>query len=154
MSRFGIIPPEPPVIVSLDGLAPQFYTIVLSVVPNVADLVNETLRTDARQAWLYGFGREYDDGRGIVTNAPTGNTSWHKFGLALDFKTPPSAAVAAALRAAGIALGMDWPTFIDPPHIQAGPPMRRSPSSEAALLWGDGSDPSKLWTVVGAAGIG
>ncbi len=151
MTTFGVIPAEPPVIVSLDGLAPKFRAAVLSVVPNLATLVNETLRTNERQAWLYGFGREYDDGRGIVTNAPTGNTSWHTFGLALDFRNPPDAITAAALRAANVALGMDWPTFVDPPHVQWGEPMRRSPSSEAAVLWGDGSDPLKLWQVVGAA---
>ena len=38
-------------------------------------IVAETLRTDERQEFLYGFGRDYDDGRGIVTHSRAA-TSW------------------------------------------------------------------------------
>lgn len=149
---YGIIPPEPPVIRSLDGLAPKFRAALLSVFPALDESsISESLRTDARQRWLYGFGREYDDDRGIVTNAPTGATGWHMFGLALDFKDAALVrANAQRLREAGVALGMDWPTFVDGPHTQHGAPMRRSPSSEAAALFASGGYEA-VWAAVGAA---
>lgn len=152
MSAFGIIPPEPPVIRSLDGLAPKFREALLSVFPGFDEkYVSESLRTDARQEWLYGFGREYDDDRGIVTNAPTGDAGWHKFGLALDFKASGLVrSNAIALRGAGLSLGLDWPRFVDPPHIQAGPPMRQSPSAQAAAIFSDGGFEA-LWKEVGWA---
>jgi len=53
----------------LEVLAPAFrrkIDAVLEAVPYAT--VAETLRTDARQQFLYGFGRDYDDGRGIVTH--------------------------------------------------------------------------------------
>jgi hypothetical protein len=46
--------------------------------------VFETLRTAERQSYLYGFGRQYDDGRGVVTKAKTNLRSWHGYGLAAD----------------------------------------------------------------------
>jgi peptidoglycan L-alanyl-D-glutamate endopeptidase CwlK len=46
--------------------------------------IGETLRTAERQEFLHGFGRIYDDGRGIVTAATTNLTSWHGYGLAVD----------------------------------------------------------------------
>jgi hypothetical protein len=152
VSAFGTIPPEPPVIRSLDGLAPKFRAALLSVFPALdAGYVSESLRTDARQRWLYGFGREYDDDRGIVTNAPTGATGWHMFGVALDFKDAALvAANAEKLRAAGLALGMDWPRFKDGPHVQAGAPMRQSPSPEAAALFASGGYEA-VWNAVGWA---
>ncbi len=144
MSSYGVIPPEPPLIRSIDGLATKFKAMLLVVLPDLADLVNETLRTDARQRWLYGFGREYDDDRGIVTNAPTGDTSWHKFGLAVDFKDT----LVVAQHAQQLRAGMDWPKFKDPPHVQAGPPMRVSPSPEAAKLFAEGGFDA-VWDAVG-----
>ncbi len=150
MSAFGTVPPEPPAIRSIDGLAPKFRAALLSVMPDLAAHVIETLRTDERQAWLYGFGREYDDDRGIVTNAPTGNAGWHKFGVAADLDPRIVRANADALRAANIALGLDWPTFPDGPHCQHGSPMRRSPSSEAAALFASGGFEA-VWQAVGAA---
>lgn len=44
----------------------------------------ETFRTNQRQKFIYGFGREYDDGRGIVTKAYDAAWSWHGVGLAVD----------------------------------------------------------------------
>jgi hypothetical protein len=152
MSAFGVIPPEPPVIRSLDGLAPKFRDALLSVFPGFDEhYISESLRTDARQAWLYGFGREYDDDRGVVTNAPTGDQSWHRWGLALDFKDATLVkANAIALRASNLALGMDWPRFQDGPHVQWGAPMRQSPSTHAAAIVAE-SGIEALWAVVEAA---
>jgi hypothetical protein len=47
-------------------------------------LVAETFRTDRRQKFIYGFGRDYDDGRGIVTKSYDASWSWHGYGLAID----------------------------------------------------------------------
>ncbi len=47
-------------------------------------IVFEGFRSDERAAWLYKSGREFDDGRGIVTKAPTARKSWHRYGLAVD----------------------------------------------------------------------
>lgn len=54
-------------------------------------LLFETLRTNARQQFLYGFGREYDDdgaGRGVVTGAYDASWSMHGYGLAIDIIHP------------------------------------------------------------------
>jgi len=146
------------VVKSLDVLAPAFrdkIERVLEAVPyaNVA----ETLRTDARQRYLYGFGRDYDDGRGIVTHSETALDTWHHYGLAADIihKTKGWQAPAqwwqqlgAAAKAQGLVWGGDW-TFRDYPHIQWGAPMRRSPSPSAAkLLEAGGVD--AVWRAVGA----
>lgn len=146
---FGHIPKEPPAIRSLDGLAPKFLAALLSVYPNLAELVSETLRTDERQEWLHGFGRSYDDDRGIVTMAATADHGWHKFGLAVDLKRPPTEEEAEKLRAANISLGMDWQKFVDPPHLQWGEPMRQAPSERAADLYRT-EGVEALWRVVGA----
>lgn len=150
MSSFGVIPPEPPVITSLDVLAPKFRAAVLSVIPAAVVHISETERTNERQVWLYGFGREYDDDRGIVTNAPNAFAGWHFFCLALDFKDPQVVRDnAQALRDAGLSLGLDWPRFVDPPHVQWGYPMRQSPSSEAKALYESGGL-SAVWEAVQA----
>ena len=63
-------PPEVHADNSLDSLAPKFREAVEKILEQMGDAkVSETTRTFARQSYLYGFGREYDDGRGIVTNA-------------------------------------------------------------------------------------
>ncbi len=48
----------------------------------------ETVRTNARQQFIYGFGRSYDDGRGIVTGAYDASWSWHGYGMAIDIIHP------------------------------------------------------------------
>lgn len=152
MTHFGVVPPEVPAIRTLDGLAPKFREKVERVIERMHQFgrdatIAESLRTDERQAYLYGFGREYDDGRGIVTNAPTGNAGWHKFGLAVDIISAsqqwdaPSAFwtfLGVCAHSEGLAWGGEWPTFADRPHVQWGPPMRRSPSSRARELFLNG----------------
>lgn len=150
MAIFGIIPPEPLASRDIDTLAPKFRAALLFVLPDLADLVRETWRSDQRQRWLYGFGRQYDDDRGVVTNAPDDSASWHCFGLAVDLIEPPGPAVQGGLRGVNIALGMDWPTFKDYPHLQWGAPMRRSPSSRAMALYESGGF-AAVWAEVGAA---
>lgn len=77
--------PEPTRHKSLTELAPQFSSKVFELVTAIPNaVVFEALRTDERQRWLYGFGRDYDDGRGIVTKALSAFTSWHAFGMAVD----------------------------------------------------------------------
>jgi hypothetical protein len=85
--------PDPPTEVPADDdiakLAPRFAEKVADLIAEMQrrghdPVVVEAFRSDERQAWLYGFGREYDDGRGNVTGAPTGSKSWHRYGLAVD----------------------------------------------------------------------
>jgi hypothetical protein len=129
-------------------------------------IVAETLRTDARQQYLFGFGRDYDDGRGVVTHSRTADETWHAFGLAVDVISASKAwdaseqfwsdlEVAAELE--GLVSGRDWDGddattegFIDSPHIQWGKPMRRSPSPRAARLFALGGYQA-VWREVGAA---
>lgn len=74
-----------PAVRSLDVLAPKFRAALEALLADLPDAkVAETLRTPERQSFLYGFGRDYDDGRGIVTQAPTNLTTWHGYGLAAD----------------------------------------------------------------------
>lgn len=69
----------------LEGCAPGFVARVKLLLADIPDAyVAEGMRTAARQSWLYGFGRAYDDGRGEVTNAQTVLWGWHGFGLAAD----------------------------------------------------------------------
>lgn len=88
MAKFGIVPIEVPVQRSLDICAPKFATAVrdmmITLEGGLPEWVFETVRTEARQSFLFGFGRQYDDGRGIVTKAATALNSWHAFGLAVD----------------------------------------------------------------------
>ncbi len=86
-----------------------------------------------------------------MTNAATADHGWHKFGLAVDFRD--SGLVrrhSDALQAAGLSLGLNWPKFVDPPHVQWGPPMRQSPSSNAAALFASGGFQA-VWQAVEAA---
>lgn len=152
-------PAEPAADTSLDGLAPRFRSAVLVMLSTNADyMVAESLRTPERQAWLYGFGREYDDGRGVVTQAPTNLTTWHGYGLAVDivskahgWDAPPSfwANLGMSAQAAGLSWGGAWPRFQDRPHCQWGPPMRQAPSQHAAELMASGGMEA-VWKEVGA----
>jgi hypothetical protein len=87
--KFGIVPREVPKISSMALCAPRFVKqvdiLMASMVERGHDpVVFESLRTQERQAYLYGFGRRYDDGRGVVTKAVTAMDGWHFFGLAVD----------------------------------------------------------------------
>lgn len=163
MTRLPPPPPEPPSYCATDKLAPGFRAAAATVFTALAALgfhpcYRETWRSDERAAWLYGFGREYDDGRGIVTNAPTAAETWHHYGVAADFgdtrydggSEPQSFwdAVALHARAVGLAWGGDW-RLRDLPHVQWGAPMRVSPSSHEAELLAQGGMEA-VWREVGA----
>ena len=155
---------EEPCCRALTELAPRFADALdraLERVPNA--MVAETTRTDARQQWLYAFGRTVDDGRGVVTHSASALDTWHHYGLAADVIhatlgwTAPSSwwqQLGIAARGQGLAWGGDWPTFPDRPHIQWGAPMRRSPSPSAAQLLAAGGR-AAVWHAVGAVyGLG
>jgi peptidoglycan L-alanyl-D-glutamate endopeptidase CwlK len=131
MPRFGTVPVEVPVNRSLDDLAPAFRTAIQAVLSElgVQHWPFETRRTIDRQAYLYGFGRQYDDGRGVVTHADSVWTSWHGYGLAIDIvqkdNTPWDAPVTFWNQLGlcgerhGLAWGGRWRTP-DLPHLQWG----------------------------------
>lgn len=133
--------------------------------------VAEAFRSDERAAFLYGFGREYDDGRGVVTKVKSASKSWHRYGLAVDIVSAEHgydapAAFWTALREcateAGLRSGDDWDRdgvaveedpdehFADKPHVQFGPPMRVTPSDQAWILLERGGVEA-VWAAVGAA---
>jgi hypothetical protein len=161
VTRFGTIPPEPAPCKALDVLAPKFRDAVARVLMRLdaqghSAKIAESLRSDARQAWLYGFGRQYDDGRGIVTHAPNGNKGWHKFCLAVDIVhrdkewNAPFAfweALRDAAEAEGLTSGARW-KMADLPHIHWGK-CRVTPSEEAAALYAKGGC-AAVWDAVGA----
>ena len=120
-------------------------------------MVAESLRTDERQRFLFGFGRDYDDGRGIVTHSLVGCTSWHSYGLAVDVVSrsthwdAPNAfwsALGAAAAVHGLTWGGDWPTFPDKPHLQFAP-MPDSPSP-AIITTYQASGREAVWLEVAA----
>jgi hypothetical protein len=157
-------PQEPPADQSIECLAPGFRKKLTAMLAHLASIgfdpvISESCRSDERQAWLYGFGREWDDGRGKVTNAATGDHSWHKFGLAVDvvslahgWDAPETfwKALGACAHVEGLAWGGDWTGFEDRPHVQFGLPMRQAPSSRAAQLYAMGGNEA-VWAEVGAA---
>jgi peptidoglycan LD-endopeptidase CwlK len=148
--------PLPPIAIrvnsSLEPLAPKFRANVEELLNRMREkghdpMVVESLRTDARQKFLYGFGRDYDDGRGVVTHSQDADESWHGFGLAVDiisrskqWDAPPRfwADLGALAAALGLSWGGAWHSFKDKPHVQHGPPMRQSPSPRAARLFAEG----------------
>lgn len=159
--------PKPPaeikVIRSLDVLAPKFRAALERLIDamhakGLDATIAESLRTNERQAFLYGFGREYDDGRGVVTNSETGYTSWHFYGLAVDiisssqeWSAPERFWQTLGLYAhrEGLTWGGSWEKFPDKPHVQWGPPMRQSPSLRAKELYLNGGIEA-VWREVGA----
>lgn len=157
-------PAEPPIVQSLEMLAPKFRAKIDALLARFTALgfdpmIAESFRTDERQAWLFGFGRDYDDGRGIVTHAADGSTSWHRYGLAVDivsagqgWEASPSfwRSLGGCAHVESLAWGGDWHTFKDLPHVQWGEPMRQSPSSRAVELLARGGVEA-VWTEVGAA---
>lgn len=162
-------PAEVPRETSLAGLAPSFRLHVEQILDEMAvagfdPIVAETLRTDARQRFLYGFGREYDDGRGIVTHSSDADETWHSFGLAVDiwsrsklWRAPDEfwKKLHQLVRQHGLLSGADWDNDgvmddWDKPHFQWGAPMRRSPSPRASRVKETGGN-AAVWTEVGAA---
>ena len=146
--------PKPPAEVprnfGLDGLAPPFRAKVELILADINhERVYETLRTEARQAYLHGFGRLYDDGRGPVTKAKTAVKGWHLYGLAVDIveddATPWVAPMAfwqglgLTAERHGCVWGGRW-TVVDLPHVQMGG-IPVSPTAEIiALYQSDGLD--------------
>jgi hypothetical protein len=163
MSVFGVIPAEPLRQTALDLCAPKFAQAVFKVLAEMQEAgfdpqVYETLRTKERQDWLAGFGREYDDGRGIITHATSVYTTWHGFGCAADIisyakQWDASAnfwdALSRSAIAHGLASGASW-QMKDLPHIQIGPPARTTPSVRARQLL-DSGGLIAVWQEVGWA---
>jgi peptidoglycan L-alanyl-D-glutamate endopeptidase CwlK len=122
-----------------------------------APRVFETLRTKERQAFLYGFGRDYDDGRGMVTKVHDAETGWHFYGLAVDIVeddaspwTAPQAfwrCLGESAEAEGMVWGGRW-KFTDLPHIQWGK-CKVSPSDHARKLYAAGGVEA-VWRACGA----
>ena len=89
MSKLPAAPAEVPVQSDTSLLAPFFREAVERVVADMkawgyTPQIFETMRTNERQAFLYGFGRTYDDGRGVVTHSQSADDTWHGYGLAVD----------------------------------------------------------------------
>jgi hypothetical protein len=158
-------PPEVPVVRSPEGLAPAFRVKVESLLDRMRTrghdpFVFESTRTDERQTYLYGFGRTYDDGRGVVTHSSDADETWHHFGLAVDIISKKHlwdapkrfwADLGVLSAALGLQWGGAWKSFKDLPHVQWGAPMRQSPSPRAARLLASGGMEA-VWREVGAMG--
>lgn len=157
MSKFGVIPPEPKREALLDGCMPEFRSAVESVIEEMRArgfkvMVFESTRSDARQSWLYGFGRTYDDGRGPVTKAPTAVNGWHRYGLACDIveadDSPwhaPQAfwqSLGTIAEAHGLTWGGRW-RVVDLPHVQFGKCPASPTADDISLLRATG--PSGVW---------
>jgi peptidoglycan L-alanyl-D-glutamate endopeptidase CwlK len=152
-------PPEVPAAKDLGSLAPEYRLAVARVLDRMRQkgfdaVIAETIRTPERQEFLFGFGREYDDGRGVVTNSRSALYSWHGYGLAVDivsgahgWDAPASfwQALEECAMAEDLTSGADWnrngvhdEKLCDKPHVQwwcAG--MRVSPSDHARELYRD-----------------
>lgn len=149
--RFGIVPPEVPVVRDLALLAPGFRERVERMLRDLEgglpEWPFETLRTAERQAFLYGFGRTYDDGRGPVTKARTHLTTWHGYGLAIDvvekdatpWDAPPTFwnAIGAAAERHGLVWGGRWKRA-DLPHVQWGACPTSPTAADARLAAAEG----------------
>ncbi|MDB4915091.1 MAG: hypothetical protein JWM95_2735 [Gemmatimonadetes bacterium] len=163
MSLFGTVPPTVSTQYSLDGLAPRFRVQVLAILGDMLreghdPLIVESMRSDDRQRFLYGFGRDYDDGRGIVTNSAEGKNSWHFYGLAVDvvsrsrlWKAPPEfwSALGASAARRELTWGGNWPNFPDKPHVQFPSRGLSSPTSHIIELYDSGGLVS-VWTELSA----
>lgn len=160
--KFGKIPAEVKVQSGLKDLAPAFRLALVSTVSDMKSLghrprIFETLRTKERQAHIYGFGRDYDDGRGIVTHASSHLSTWHGYGLAADVveddATPWNATpqfwndLGVCAEKHGLTWGGRW-TFVDLPHVQWGK-CRRSPSDNARFILQNGGVEA-VWKAVNA----
>lgn len=160
---FGIIPPEPGRQSSLDGCAPAFALKVKNVLAAMQTkgfdpIVFEALRSAERSVWLYGFGRDYDDGRGVVTQILPTQHSWHFFGLAADIISKskewnaPAAfwtALRACAEAEDLVSGQQF-SRPDGPHVQWNiKGMHCSPTPAAQALYDSGGLPA-VWAVLHA----
>lgn len=149
---------------------PEFRAAVERVLAKMrsaglAPLVYETTRTDARQLFLYGFGRDYDDGRGIVTRSRTAEDTYHGYGLAVDIVCAKKMwdapgyfweTLGKFAREEGLLWGDDWDNdgipverdsnehLSDKPHVQY--PHLRSPSETAKQLRAAGKL-SEVWAM-------
>lgn len=166
-------PVEPPAVRALDDLAPGFRTKLTVALLRLGTMgwhpvVIESLRTNERQAWLYGMGRTWDDGRGIVTQAPDASHGWHLYGLAVDVAAlghEDGSAPAQFYRdlgtcamAAGLTWGGDWNRngeadehHPDRPHVQwYCDGMLVTPSDHARELRASGGN-TAVWQALHAA---
>lgn len=159
--------PKPPAEVkavnSPSVLAPRFRDALQRVFIELRKagfdpVIAESFRSDARQRYLFGFGRLYDDGRGVVTKAPSCDFSWHCFGLAADvisvahgWDAPAEfwRALAVAAKDEGLLSGARF-SEPDKPHVQWGRPMLVTPSPRAVALRAS-SGVEAVWRAVGAA---
>jgi hypothetical protein len=138
-------------------LAPKFCASVEAVLADMGDAkIAESNRTFARQSFLFGFGRDYDDGRGVVTNAASNLTSWHGFGLACDIihatlewdaGTKWFRLLGDIAKGHGLKWGGEW-HHPDLPHVEWGR-CKDSPSDEARRLYSEGGVKA-VWRAVGA----
>ncbi|HET6495486.1 MAG TPA: M15 family metallopeptidase [Polyangia bacterium] len=161
MPKFGVVPKEVPVERSLDVCAPKFAIAVRAMLKDLeggrSEWAFETLRTPERQRFLYGFGRDFDDGRGKVTNAQTSLYSWHGFGMAVDVvekdATPWDAPVSfwneigEAAERNGLVWGGRW-RKPDLPHVQWGK-CKASPDDHDRALYASGGLKA-VWMKYGA----
>lgn len=171
---YGRVPKEVPVCREISGLAPKFRDKIERVLERMVNaghepFIFETHRTSERQQFLYGFGRAYDDGRGLVTYSHDARDTWHGYWLAVDiicrrkyWNAPDRfwADLGAACAAEGLCWGDDWDgdgirtgpdndeDFSDRPHVQW-KPMRRKPSLDAQRLFKEGGY-RRVWQEVGA----
>lgn len=151
-----------PVQSGVNGLAPLFAEAVAKTVADMRllghkPLVYETLRTPERQRFLYGFGRTYDDGRGIVTHSETSLLTWHGYGLAADIveddATPWTAKpkfwsdLGVCAEQNGLTWGGRW-KFLDLPHVQWGKCLR-TPTKNAQFIMKNGGTEA-VWDIVKA----
>lgn len=159
-------------IADMNLLAPKFRAKIKALLSQMEAkghraIVYETKRTNERQQYLYGFGRDYDDGRGKVTNAKEADDGWHFFCLAVDIicavrQWNATEQFWTDLRIIATSLGLrsgaDWDMdgdcgderLLDRPHVQWGPPMRVSPSPSASRLYAEGGIEA-VWKAVNAA---
>lgn len=143
---FGVTPTEPVAARDLTSCASsvarngQALIDALRTQHGTVLRVREALRTAERQGWLYGIGRDYDpDGRGVVTNAKTGEAGWHPYGLAFDLERPDGSEVTPTQVQQIVALapqftltsGGIW-KMGDGPHVQHGI-CPRSPTTQDRL---------------------
>lgn len=156
---FGIVPPEPPRIATLENLAPKFRAVVEAVLADIPEAVLfESYRSPERSDWLYGMGRDYSDGRangGTVTRAAAGH-SWHNFGVAgdlihrtLQWDAPAEwwARLGRSIILHGGIWGGAW-RVADLPHAQlAG--LRVSPDNDIREMLNEGSLEA-AWAELGA----
>lgn len=161
-------PAEVPACADLELLAPKFRRDVTRLLIRMRErgheaVVRETGRSAERWQYLYGFGRLYDDGRGVVTKASSPELTWHFYWLAADIvcakrgddATPAfRTALGEEAKQFGLTWGGDWtdinPPHGDWPHVQPGAPMRPRPSPLAKQIV-DEHGLEALWRTVGAA---